>query len=128
MEGDGLPTMICHKCMAALNIAWQFKQQCETSDMKLRQYFGSSQHLQVTPDLDGFSIIKEEQNLFSLTHDSQLLVSLPQQHTHPPLQTTQTIQETINVSCDCVRLVLSCNDLFLIANESRGDIPTADGN
>lgn len=97
MEGDGLPAMICSKCLTALNTAWQFKQQCESSDMKLRQYFGGSQHLQVTPDLDGFNIIKEEQNLFSLTHDNQLLVTLPQQHTHPPLQTTQTIQETLNV-------------------------------
>lgn len=88
--------MICNKCIGSLNVAWQFKQQCENSDMKLRQYFGNSaQHLQVTPDLDGFNIgIKEEHNLFNLTsQDNQILThELPQQHTHPPtLQPAPTV-------------------------------------
>lgn len=100
MEDDGLPAMICNKCIGSLNIAWQFKQQCESSDMKLRQYYGSSQHLQIAPELGGFNIIKQEsQNLFTLqNHENQLLNALPQQHTHPPVQTTQPVANTLNVS------------------------------
>lgn len=61
LEGDGLPSMICEKCIENLNIAYHFKQQCESSDMKLRHYFGSSQ-IQITPDLDGYNI--KEESLF----------------------------------------------------------------
>lgn len=67
MEGDGLPNTICQKCMAKLNIAWQFKMQCESSDAKLRQFYTNTQHLQVTPDIDGFSLsLKPDENLYML--------------------------------------------------------------
>lgn len=56
MEGDGLPNTICQKCITKLNIAWQFKMQCESSDAKLRQFYMNSQHLQVPPDLDIYSV------------------------------------------------------------------------
>ncbi|KAK9872532.1 hypothetical protein WA026_017997 [Henosepilachna vigintioctopunctata] len=38
-EGDGLPPYICHKCVSKLNIAFQFKIQCENSDARLRSCF-----------------------------------------------------------------------------------------
>ncbi|KAL1500761.1 hypothetical protein ABEB36_006207 [Hypothenemus hampei] len=36
-NGDGLPPYICQKCISRLNIAFQFKLQCESSDKKLKQ-------------------------------------------------------------------------------------------
>ncbi|XP_018328833.1 zinc finger protein 664-like isoform X2 [Agrilus planipennis] len=36
-EGDGLPPFICQRCIAKLNVAFQFKSQCESSDARLRQ-------------------------------------------------------------------------------------------
>lgn len=68
MEGDGLPNTICQKCVAKLNIAWQFKIQCENSDAKLRQFYSNTQHLQVTPDLDGFSLSlkQSDDNMYML--------------------------------------------------------------
>lgn len=86
--------MICNKCVGILNIAWQFKQQCESSDAKLRQYFGSSQHLQVTPDLEGFNIgVKDE--LFPLQNESPL-IPLIQPQLSPPIQAAPPIPEAIN--------------------------------
>ncbi|KAL3287628.1 hypothetical protein HHI36_002097 [Cryptolaemus montrouzieri] len=41
-EGDGLPPYICHKCVTKLNIAFQFKTQCESADAKLRNCFENS--------------------------------------------------------------------------------------
>lgn len=38
-EGDGLPPYICQRCVSRLNIAFQFKTQCESSDSKLRECF-----------------------------------------------------------------------------------------
>lgn len=35
---DGLPGQICTKCASKLHISFQFKKQCEKSDLKLRQY------------------------------------------------------------------------------------------
>lgn len=88
--------MICNKCVGILNIAWQFKQQCESSDAKLRQYFGSSQHLQVTPDLDGFNIgVKDEQRIFPLQHEAPL-IPLIQPQLSPPIQAAPPIAEVIN--------------------------------
>ncbi|XP_060534974.1 zinc finger protein 568-like [Cylas formicarius] len=57
-EGDGLPPYICQKCISKLNIAFQFKTQCESSDEKLRQCFESFTVTQAT-DLPGFINIKK---------------------------------------------------------------------
>ncbi|KAJ8932685.1 hypothetical protein NQ318_020334 [Aromia moschata] len=63
LEGDGLPPYICQKCISKLNIAFQFKTQCENSDAKLRQCFENYHHLPPTPDLAGFiDLKKDEQN------------------------------------------------------------------
>lgn len=69
VEGDGLPTMICHKCMTKLSIAWEFKIQCESSDMKLRQL--CSENLQITSALDSFTLaIRQDQSLYSEKSDA----------------------------------------------------------
>lgn len=66
MEGDGLPNLICHRCMTKLSIAWEFKMQCENSDAKLRQLCSQPQHMQITPDLDSFNIaLRQEQSHYS---------------------------------------------------------------
>uniref|UniRef100_A0A1Y1KY92 ZAD domain-containing protein n=1 Tax=Photinus pyralis TaxID=7054 RepID=A0A1Y1KY92_PHOPY len=65
IEGDGLPSTICSKCLAKLNVAWQFKLQCENSDAKLRQfYFNNSSQLPIAPVFDGFGFdLKHEQHV-----------------------------------------------------------------
>lgn len=60
LEGDGLPPYICQKCISKLNIAFQFKSQCESSDAKLRQCFENFHHLPATPDLTGFMELKKD--------------------------------------------------------------------
>ncbi|KAF7274374.1 hypothetical protein GWI33_012960 [Rhynchophorus ferrugineus] len=57
-EGDGLPPYICQRCMSRLNIAYQFKKQCEVSDTKLRQCF-ENYNLPNAPDFSGFIEIKK---------------------------------------------------------------------
>lgn len=79
--------MICNKCIARLNVAYQFKQQCESSDSKLRQYFNSVQHLPPAPDLTTFSLdIKKDE----LTYED------PQQQTQSPQNNQpQSSQESL---------------------------------
>lgn len=60
LQGDGLPPYICQKCVSKLNIAFQFKTQCESSDAKLRQCFENFHHLPPTPDLSGFIELKKD--------------------------------------------------------------------
>lgn len=62
LQGDGLPPYICQKCISKLNIAFQFKTQCESSDAKLRQCFENYNHLPPTPDLTGFIEVKKDDN------------------------------------------------------------------
>lgn len=35
-----MPGLICNNCIYRLGVAYHFKQQCENSDLRLRQYFG----------------------------------------------------------------------------------------
>ncbi|CAD7080050.1 unnamed protein product [Hermetia illucens] len=37
---DGLPSVICNNCIYRLGAAYHFKQECENSDIRLRQYLG----------------------------------------------------------------------------------------
>ncbi|XP_077284747.1 uncharacterized protein LOC143910231 isoform X2 [Arctopsyche grandis] len=37
---DGMPSHICNNCIYRLGVAYHFKQQCESSDLRLRQYLG----------------------------------------------------------------------------------------
>lgn len=53
--------MICHKCIAKLNAAWEFKLLCEDSDAKLRQLPSNLNDLHVTTDLDSFTLDLRQQ-------------------------------------------------------------------
>lgn len=37
---DGMPNAVCNNCIYRLGVAYHFKQQCENSDMRLKQYLG----------------------------------------------------------------------------------------
>lgn len=37
---DGMPAVICNNCIYRLGVAYHFKQQCENSDLRLKQYLG----------------------------------------------------------------------------------------
>ena len=39
-EFDRMPIGICNNCYYRLSLAYHFKQQCENSDIRLRQYLG----------------------------------------------------------------------------------------
>ncbi|CAH0551497.1 unnamed protein product [Brassicogethes aeneus] len=60
LEGDGLPPYICQKCISKLNIAFQFKTQCETSDAKLRQCFENFNNLSQQAELGFIELKKDE--------------------------------------------------------------------
>ncbi|XP_075161551.1 uncharacterized protein LOC142234331 isoform X2 [Haematobia irritans] len=49
---DGLPEVICNNCIYRLGVAFTFKQECENSDIRLRQYLG----------LAGYAICDAETN------------------------------------------------------------------
>jgi hypothetical protein len=36
--GDSLPEQVCHQCIEQVNSSYNFKLQCESSDIALRQY------------------------------------------------------------------------------------------
>ncbi|XP_058840124.1 zinc finger protein 271-like [Topomyia yanbarensis] len=63
-KNDGLPCTICNNCMYRLGVAFHLKQQCENSDMRLRQYIGLMTGVYTN------SMDKE-----TMTDDSCLLVS-----------------------------------------------------
>ncbi|CAH1117222.1 unnamed protein product [Phaedon cochleariae] len=69
IQGDGLPPYICQKCISKLNVAFQFKTQCESSDAKLRQCFDNFPHLPSTPDLSGFLNFKKDNGTFIQNND-----------------------------------------------------------
>ncbi|KAF5304705.1 hypothetical protein FQA39_LY09482 [Lamprigera yunnana] len=85
LDGDGLPNAICNKCLAKLNVAWQFKIQCENSDAKLRErYFNNTQPLPIAQDFDGFNFdMKVDQN-----------ACLIKQEQHIPTNTFRTLTES----------------------------------
>lgn len=35
-----MPNAVCNNCIYRLGVAYHFKQQCENSDMRLKQYLG----------------------------------------------------------------------------------------
>ncbi|KAI9581380.1 zinc finger protein 628 [Glossina fuscipes] len=68
---DGLPEVICNNCIYRLGVAYHFKQECENSDLRLRQYLGLSD--------SGYGICDVETNTdpnwAGLSQKSQLLLS-----------------------------------------------------
>ncbi|XP_044265308.1 zinc finger protein 665-like [Tribolium madens] len=90
LEDDGLPPYICQKCISKLNIAFQFKTQCESSDAKLRQCFQNFHNLPSAPDLTGFIDVKK---------DGEHLVTFPENTNNntnqlEQVQVNEHIQET----------------------------------
>uniref|UniRef100_A0A182Q8M5 Protein krueppel n=1 Tax=Anopheles farauti TaxID=69004 RepID=A0A182Q8M5_9DIPT len=49
---DGLPSTICNNCMYRLGVAFHLKQQCENSDMRLRQYMNGGSAMSYSYTLD----------------------------------------------------------------------------
>lgn len=41
LENDGLPSTICMKCILKINDAHELRQQCQQSDIQLRELYGS---------------------------------------------------------------------------------------
>uniref|UniRef100_A0A182R9L4 ZAD domain-containing protein n=1 Tax=Anopheles funestus TaxID=62324 RepID=A0A182R9L4_ANOFN len=60
---DGLPSTICNNCMYRLGVAFHLKQQCENSDMRLRQYMNGGSTM-------NYSYTMEKE---TMTDDSWLL-------------------------------------------------------
>lgn len=54
--------MICESCLANLQIAWQFKIQCESSDIKLRQYYINQQQKQFAHGFDAVHLTVKHDN------------------------------------------------------------------
>jgi hypothetical protein len=46
-EGDGLPSQICQQCTEELENHYRFKQKCENSDARLRQYLKNMKTMQL---------------------------------------------------------------------------------
>lgn len=66
-----MPSHICQKCISKLNIAFQFKTQCESSDAKLRQCMENFNHLPSTPNLAEFNNVKRSnQNKCSKSNEA----------------------------------------------------------
>ena len=46
-EGDGLPSLICHRCLYHIEKANEFKEQCEQSDALLRRFVAHQVNIQL---------------------------------------------------------------------------------
>ncbi|PSN46644.1 hypothetical protein C0J52_07080 [Blattella germanica] len=73
-EGDGLPAQLCKQCLEDLNYCYQFKQKCELSDSRLRQYLKNSTtipqqsiNLPQTPDVsqDSGSLLSQTEQIIN---------------------------------------------------------------
>jgi hypothetical protein len=50
--GDSLPAQVCHQCIQQVNSSYNFKLQCESSDIALHQYLRDLQ-----PQSDSYQVI-----------------------------------------------------------------------
>ncbi|XP_021925372.1 zinc finger protein 2-like isoform X2 [Zootermopsis nevadensis] len=58
--GDGLPAQVCQQCAEMVNTCYNFKLQCEKSDMTLRHYVSS--HSQCEHEVEGCFRLQETEN------------------------------------------------------------------
>ncbi|EFA06599.2 zinc finger protein TC009514 [Tribolium castaneum] len=93
LEDDGLPPYICQKCISKLNIAFQFKTQCESSDAKLRQCFQNFHNLPSAPDLTGFIDVKKDEQLVTFPESANNNTNQLEQ-----VQVSDSIQDTANLA------------------------------
>ncbi|XP_045468624.1 zinc finger protein OZF-like isoform X1 [Harmonia axyridis] len=63
LEGDGLPHQICLQCLQMINRAYTFKQQCEKSDVALRQYLNDLEIQNVSLEQSNLMVVKDDQLL-----------------------------------------------------------------
>lgn len=99
-EGDGLPPYICQKCISKLNVAFQFKTQCETSDAKLRQCFENLNQLQNSGDLSNYIDIKRE--AVELQPNFQ---TNPMEQPPNPIQENHVTTQNQNISENSVQII-----------------------
>lgn len=96
-EGDGLPPYICQKCISKLNVAFQFKTQCEASDAKLRQVFENLNNLQSPNAYTGHFIdVKREDSNQTFQIEQANTLQNNESQVNSAEQTTITI-ETIPI-------------------------------
>uniref|UniRef100_A0A182NF01 Uncharacterized protein n=1 Tax=Anopheles dirus TaxID=7168 RepID=A0A182NF01_9DIPT len=67
---DGLPSTICNNCMYRLGVAFHLKQQCENSDMRLRQYMNGGSAVNYSYTLDKETMTDDSWLLSGTDHKS----------------------------------------------------------
>uniref|UniRef100_A0A182NZW0 Uncharacterized protein n=1 Tax=Anopheles epiroticus TaxID=199890 RepID=A0A182NZW0_9DIPT len=65
---DGLPSTICNNCMYRLGVAFHLKQQCENSDMRLRQYMNGGTAMSYSYTLDKETMTDDSWLLSGMEH------------------------------------------------------------
>ncbi|XP_021920289.1 zinc finger protein 37 homolog isoform X2 [Zootermopsis nevadensis] len=60
LAGDSLPEQVCHQCIQQVNSSYNFKLQCESSDIALRQYLRN-----LHPQQDSYQ--EEDKKLYSVS-------------------------------------------------------------
>uniref|UniRef100_A0A182YFB8 ZAD domain-containing protein n=1 Tax=Anopheles stephensi TaxID=30069 RepID=A0A182YFB8_ANOST len=65
---DGLPSTICNNCMYRLGVAFHLKQQCENSDMRLRQYMNGGSAMNYSYTLDKETMTDDSWLLSGIDH------------------------------------------------------------
>ena len=65
---DGLPSTICNNCMYRLGVAFHLKQQCENSDMRLRQYMNGCSAMSYSYTLDKETMTDDSWLLSGMDH------------------------------------------------------------
>uniref|UniRef100_A0A182WYQ0 Uncharacterized protein n=1 Tax=Anopheles quadriannulatus TaxID=34691 RepID=A0A182WYQ0_ANOQN len=65
---DGLPSTICNNCMYRLGVAFHLKQQCENSDMRLRQYMNGGSAMSYSYTLDKETMTDDSWLLSGMDH------------------------------------------------------------
>nr|XP_040237108.2 zinc finger protein 1 homolog [Anopheles coluzzii] len=65
---DGLPSTICNNCMYRLGVAFHLKQQCENSDMRLRQYMNGGSAMNYSYTLDKETMTDDSWLLSGMDH------------------------------------------------------------
>ncbi|XP_017770552.1 PREDICTED: zinc finger protein 613-like [Nicrophorus vespilloides] len=101
VEGDGLPSYICPKCIQKLNSAYQFKTQFERADAKLRECLGKLTEISDTTDLSNYIEIKKGETSIILQSDNQ------DGHETLQIQQTNTVETVHTVQFSAI---LQTND------------------
>uniref|UniRef100_A0AAR5QH56 Protein krueppel n=1 Tax=Dendroctonus ponderosae TaxID=77166 RepID=A0AAR5QH56_DENPD len=95
-EGDGLPGYICQRCISRLNISFQFKMLCESSDLKLRQCFESCP---AAPNFPGFDAKEHAAGVDIPPGDQPLVGGVAEAAIFAPCQPTEKKFANLEVTC-----------------------------